>query len=554
MINLKVKKMKEDSFLKGAFIATFGIVICKILGILYAIPFYSIVGEQGGALYGYAYNIYSIFLGISNAGIPLAMSKIISEYHTLGYEKAKDRAATLGNTILTIVGIISFIILFAFADYFAYLIIGKTTGGNTVADVAFVIRIISFSILVVPIMSTFRGYFQGHKYILPTTVSQLLEQIVRVTIIIVGSFLASKIFHLSLKETVGIALFAATIGAIVSFLYLYIKKKRYKENFLSDIKVNEPKIGDKVIVKTLMMYAVPFIMIDLFRSLYTSVDTFMLVRVLVGNYSYTKDVAESVVSVFTTWGTKINMIIIALAPGIMTSLIPTITSSLAKKDYVDVRFKINQMLQVLVYLAIPMGAGLSFLAGPVWHVFYGSSTLGPQVYTYFAFVAVFTIFFTSSVTTVQLLKDYKIVFIALVSGLLTKVFLNVPLIHLFNKLGLAEYYGSTTATILGYLVCTILCLDYMRRKYHVNYKETFNKSLKVIFVTIVMVLSLILIRMVLPFDVHGRLANLAVLAIYSFIGASIYIIITHKMNLIEEIFGKKVIDRIKNIFSKTSKL
>ncbi len=542
--------MKQDSFLKGAFIATFGIVLSKILGIIYAIPFYSIVGEQGGALYGYAYNIYAIFLGISNAGIPLAMSKIISEYHTLGYEKAKERAASLGNRILTVVGIISFIILFAFADYFAYLIIGKTTGGNSVADVAFVIRIISFSILVVPIMSTFRGYFQGHKYIQPTTISQILEQIVRVTIIIVGSYLASRVFHLSLRETVGIAVFAATVGAVVSFVYLYIKKAKHKHSFESDLDVKEPKISDREIVSTLMMYAVPFIMIDIFRSLYTSVDTFMLVRVLVGNFSYTKDVAESVVSVFTTWGTKINMIIIALAPGVMTSLIPTITSSLTRKDYKDVRFKINQMLQVLLYLAIPMGAGLSFLAGPVWHVFYGSSQLGPQVYTYYAFVAVFTIFFTTSVTTVQLLKDYKIVFLSLVSGLVTKVFLNIPLIYLFNKMGLAEYYGSTTATILGYLVCTILCLNYMHRKYEVNYKDTIARGIKVLLMTMVMIASLWLIRLVLPFDVKGRMLNLLVVTAYSIAGSAIYLTATYKSNLVHEIFGPKLINKIKAKFKK----
>ena len=92
----KDKSFKKNSFMQGAFIATFGIVLCKIIGILYVIPFYAIIGEQGGALYGYAYNIYSIFLGISTAGIPLAMSKLISEYNTLGYIKTKERAFRLG--------------------------------------------------------------------------------------------------------------------------------------------------------------------------------------------------------------------------------------------------------------------------------------------------------------------------------------------------------------------------------------------------------------------------------------------------------------------------
>ena len=82
-------KLKKNTFIQGAFIATLGIVISKILGIIYVIPFYAVIGDQGGALYGYAYNIYSIFLGISQAGLPLAMSKIISEYNALGYYETK---------------------------------------------------------------------------------------------------------------------------------------------------------------------------------------------------------------------------------------------------------------------------------------------------------------------------------------------------------------------------------------------------------------------------------------------------------------------------------
>ena len=88
---MKNKTLKRHSFMQGAFIATFGVVICKIIGMLYVIPFYSIIGDQGGALYGYAYSIYSIFLGVSTAGIPLAMSKLISEYATLGYQETKQR-------------------------------------------------------------------------------------------------------------------------------------------------------------------------------------------------------------------------------------------------------------------------------------------------------------------------------------------------------------------------------------------------------------------------------------------------------------------------------
>ena len=113
-VNKNKDIMKKNNFVQGAFIATLGIVITKILGILYVIPFYAIIGEQGGALYGYAYSIYLVFMAISSAGIPLAISKIISEYQTLGYYNAKQRSFKIGKQIATTLGILCFIILFVF--------------------------------------------------------------------------------------------------------------------------------------------------------------------------------------------------------------------------------------------------------------------------------------------------------------------------------------------------------------------------------------------------------------------------------------------------------
>ena len=111
--------MKKNSFIEGTFISTASIVLVKILGMLYVIPFYIIVGSKGGALYSYAYNIYLIFLSISSAGIPSAMSKIITEYNTLGLKEAKTRVFILGKKILSYISTASFIILFVFAKAIA---------------------------------------------------------------------------------------------------------------------------------------------------------------------------------------------------------------------------------------------------------------------------------------------------------------------------------------------------------------------------------------------------------------------------------------------------
>ena len=301
--------MKKNSFVQGAFIATVGIVVTKILGILYVIPFYSIIGEKGGALYGYAYTLYLVFMAISSAGIPLAISKIISEYQTLGYYDAKQRAFKLGKQVALVLGLISFTILFIFAPQLATAILGDLQGGNTIEDVTFVIRVISTAVIVVPILSIYRGYFEGHKFITPTAISQVFEQVVRVLVIVVGSYLTLKAFHLSLTTAVGVAVFGATVGSLASYFYLLGKKHTNKNKFLQkELDVKEPKITNKDILKKIFVYAFPLIMIDIFKSLYSMVDSVTVVKAL--GLIYGAKTAEGIMSILSTWGAKFNMIII----------------------------------------------------------------------------------------------------------------------------------------------------------------------------------------------------------------------------------------------------
>ncbi len=537
--------MKKNSFMQGAFIATLGIVLSKILGIVYVIPFYAIIGEQGGALYGYAYSIYSIFLSISQAGIPLAISKIVSEYNVLGYYNVKRRTFQLGKKVLSILGIICFLIMFIFAKGVAILIIGNVTGGNTIEDVTFVVRVISFAILVVPLLSIYRGYLQGHKFISPTSISQVLEQIIRVIVIVLGSYLTLKVFHLSLTTTVGVAVFSATVGALVSYFYLvYMTKKNRKALEKETMKVVEPQITNKEIIEKILIYAFPFIMIDVFKSLINSIDVFMLVKVLVNGIGYTAEQAEAVMSVVSTWGHKINMIIASIATGLMVSLIPNLTASFVKKDMDDVSKKINQTLQWLLFFTIPMTFGLSVLAKPVWTIFYGVSTFGPSVYQYYVFVALATTLFTASVTILQLLKEYKRVFICMLTGLLTNAILNIPLLYAFDHVGLPAYYGSTTATILGYGVCSYLALHYIGKKYKISYEDTIKRVLNIFLTTIAMVIILLGIRYLIPFTSTNRFINILYVLLFSAIGVSIYFAIMFKSKLIFDIFGKKNVENI----------
>ena len=543
-VNKNKDIMKKNNFVQGAFIATLGIVITKILGILYVIPFYAIIGEQGGALYGYAYSIYLVFMAISSAGIPLAISKIISEYQTLGYYNAKQRAFKIGKQIATTLGILCFIILFVFAPQIATAILGDLKGGNTIEDVTFVIRVISTAITVVPVLSIYRGYFEGHKFITPTAISQVFEQVVRVLVIVVGSFLTLKVFNLSLTTAVGVAVFGATVGSFASYFYLIEKRFKNKKKFEEkELNVKEPKITNKQILKKIMIYAFPLIMIDIFKSLYSVVDTVTVVKTL--GPIYGTKTAESIMSILSTWAAKFNMIIISISTGMIVSLTPNLTASAVVGNTEDVKKKINQSFQMLIFLILPMTVGLSFLAKPVYTVFYGASKYGPSVLSFYVYVALITALFTTAITITQVLKYYKVVFVSLASGLVLKSLINVSLINQLYNLGLPGYYGSVLASILGYGLSFIICLIALHKKCGVNYEKTIKQTINALCGTVLMVLVLSVVKLVVPISVASRFLNILIIVVYAAIGMITYFIYMKKTHSIYEVFGKDFLNKFK---------
>ena len=542
--------MRKNSFVNGALLVTIGIVITKILGVLYVIPFHSLIGEEGGALYGYAYTIYVFFISLSSAGIPLAISKIISEYNTLGNYNARDRAFYLGRRLALIFGFIAFLILNIFAKTFASTIIGDLSGGNTISDVTFVIRIISTAILIVPLLSIYKGYFQGFKYMEPPSLSQVLEQIVRISVILIGSFLVLKVFKLSLASAVGIAVFGATLGALTAYIYLVVKRISNRSKFVN----TKPKImvpvSDKAILRKIFYYAFPLIMIDLSKSVYNFIDTFTVVNGLVDYAKYTVTEAEVVVSMLSTWATKFNMIITSVATGIVVSLIPNLTQSIVNKDREDINNKVNQSIGLCLFFTIPMTFGICFLSKPIWSLFYGSSEVGPTLLGYFIFTGLFSSIFTILVTIIQLFKDYKTLFISLIIGVIIKLLFNVNLIGSFYREGLPPYYGVITATIFGYLVSIVYCFIHLHFNLKINFEKLINNFFDILCGSVVMVVILLLLHLIIPFTSTSRIVNLLIIFLFMIVGGISYFVYTDKAKTIDKLFGKGFLRKLRSIFIK----
>lgn len=532
--------MRKNSFMEGAFIATFGIIIVKIIGLIYVIPFNSIIGESGGALYGYGYNIYQLFLAISSAGFPFAISKLTSEYLSKGDNKAVYDIYKVATKLILSISIFVFVILFAFSKDIAYIIIGDATGTNSLDDISFVIRVISFAILIVPFLSVTKGFLQGHKYITPTSISQIIEQIVRVFVILVGSYLALNIFNLGMKNAVGIAVFGAFIGGLFAYIYLKIKIKKSK---ILEEPLTKSKVTKKEITKKILKYSIPFIIISLIYNLYNTVDMILLSRTMNDILGYSGEVTESVVGIFTTWGIKLNNILLAFITGITTSLIPNIVSSYTKKDIDDVNKKFNSALQCVLLIIVPATIFLSLLAESVWTLFYGESEYGSIIYKVFVYGALFGGLQTIVVNTLQGLNKYKLVIFSVLLGLLLNTTLDIPLIVLSHNLGYPPAWGATIAAVIGFSISTLLALITLNKKYKFSFKDTISKLPKYLLSWIVFMVVIILLKQIIPYNLEGRLIQIPILIIYGLISFGVYIIINYyngNLNILNELKKGKI--------------
>ena len=519
-------KLKKSSFLEGAFIATACIFISKVLGIIYVIPFKQIIGDRGGALYGYAYNIYNVFLTISSVGIPFAISKLTSEYSALGQEEKKVRMYRISSVIISVFSVISFLVCFLFAKPLANLIIGEIEGGNTMADVVFVIRCISFTLLIVPMLSIKRGYLQGHKYISQPSLSQVIEQFARIIIILVGSLVFVKVFG-SVRNAVGISVMAAGLGALMAFFYLSHVVKASRDDLGLRLRPKSTREQDKTIVKEIVVCAIPFIIINLANTLYTSTNMILILKFL-PRLDFTGSETEFISSVFTTWGTKYNAIITAVSTGLIVSLVPHIVSDYTKGNMKEVNDNFNKCLKMILLIITPLSLFISLMSESFWTVFYGKSVFGPKIIRFTILATILDCLYMVLNSLTQSLNKKRIIYSSVITGLVANVILEIPFMYMFHALGIDAYYGAILATSCGFVISTVMTLTYLKKHMHLNYGETLRTIPRVLLSLVLLIAMGILFNIILPVNSSSRIMQMINIAVSGIFCGGVYLVINLK--------------------------
>lgn len=534
--------MKKDSFLKGTIIASLSIIITKILGVLYVIPFYDIIGENGGVLYSYAYNIYNLFLNISTAGIPLAMSMIISEYLALDMLEAKEKSYNLGKKIIVSFSIICFLVLFVFSDFFALFFVGGIDNANPISDISLVIKAISISLIITPFLSVLRGYLQGHKFISPGSISQVLEQVVRIVVVLLGSYLAIYVFDTSVPIGVSVALSGAFFGGLIAYIYLRFKVNKNKQLFKTYDDNKKDSISNKEIVKKILSYSIPLIIISVTNDLYNIIDMKLIIK---GLYmvDFSAFDAELISSIIATWAPKICMIIMAISMGLITSLIPHIIEKYTKKDYVGANSIFNQAVSTMLVVSLPMTLGIIILSSDAYYIFYGESIYGGNILAFSAVSSLVIGVFSVMSTALQGFKKFKVVIGATLTGLVINACLDIPMILLLNKIGINPYYGTMIATVIGSSISILIILSYLKVNFNFKYGLIIKSLGKTIVPLIMMGLAVFTLNLLVP-SFNSLLLTLLKLLVFAFIGACIYFILIYENKGLEMAFGKEQIESI----------
>ena len=447
----------------------------------------------------------------------------------------------IATTLIVGFSVLSFLICFIFAPQVSHLILGELQGGNTREDVTFVIRLISFALLIIPTLSIERGYLQGHRYILEPSISQVIEQLVRIIIIIVGSYLCTYTFKLSARYSVGISVLAAAISGVVAFIYLSRITKRNRHQIGLDKNSVNTKKEDKEILKKLIMYSIPFIIVNLANTLYASTDMILVIRTL-PNLGFSAGETEFISSVFTTWGIKFNTIISSISTGLIISLIPNIVKDYTEKNMPAVNNNFNKCLKIIMLIIAPLAIYMSCMSTSVWSVFYGYNTIGAKIIKYTIIVTIFDCMYMVINSLLQSLNKSKIIYLSVLLGLATNLILDIPLMYLFNYLGIVAYYGAITATLIGFLISNIISMIHLKNTMNLNYQDTLKAVPRFLISIIILILVLKTFNIILPTDSQNRLIQLINLAISGIVGTSIYLAINLKN--IKSIMPDKLIKKL----------
>ncbi len=457
---------RKTNFIRQGTILAMASIIVRMIGIVYRIPVANIIGDEGNGIYGAAYEIYNLALILSSYSLPLAVSKLLSaQLANKNYRTGKKIFAASFIFSCISGGIMALLIFFG-AGFIEKHFYSNFTG------ISIPLRVLAITIFVVALLGTLRGFFQARKTMIPTAISQVLEQIINAagSIFFAWSFIRG---HAESEVVAGWGAAGSTMGTLLGaatglfflvFIYI-IYRPTVNSQLRRDKSVDDTTYFE--IYKMLIATIIPVILGQTVYQLSGVIDSMMFSKLATG---------DSVSTLYGVYSTKYKLLVnvpIAIASAMASSLIPTLVAAFTKGDKHGMKKKIAVSIKVNMIIAFPCAFGLTALGSPIVRMLFPSSDYKLGGYL-LAAGSVAVIFYALSTVTNAALQGINLMRKPVQHAAISLV-IHVVLIFIllkFTKLGIYSLViGNVTYPLV---VCVLNAISVERHiHYHQEYRTTF---------------------------------------------------------------------------------
>lgn len=441
----------KKSYLHGATILAAAVAIVKVIGAVYRIPIGNILGDVGMSTFQVTFSIYQFLLIISTAGLPVALSKLVAAADALDRPAQVRRVFLVGRNTFVTLGLVSFLIMAVFHRQLAELF------GSPSA--AYGILALSPAVFFVGLSSAYRGYCQGLSDMVPTSVSQVIEALVR---LLLGLGLAWLFAYwgLQLSITVAGAILGVTVGTALAAGYLFFAKRKVDRLRHTPDGLDTPDTNRRIF-RNLRNIAIPLTLGASVFQLINIINNAVILRRLQSVAGLSEEVAQSLHGTFTMTTSQFNLPSSFIIP-IAVAMIPAISAALAQGDSDGAKGTSESGIRVACLLSLPAGAGLMVLAGPIMDVlYYGRfvAEYGAGLMAWMGAAAFFICFFQATNCVLQAYGFQRFTMYTLPVGGAVSVGLNWILLANPN----ISIYGAAISTLACYAIISIMNMVLVKR-------------------------------------------------------------------------------------------
>lgn len=352
-------KKDGNKLIKGAAILGIAGVIVKAIGAIFRIPLTNWIGDTGMSYYGVAYTVYGVLLVLATSGMPVAISRMVAERIALGQYKNAHRVFKMSITIMFFIGLFSFSVCF-----FGGGIIARMVGNP---EAALALKAISPALLIVPVLSACRGYFQGRQNMNPTAISEVTEQTVRA---IVGLALAYTFVSVGLEESAAGAAFGASAGSLAGLIIMAIIYMLNRKTIHKKIELHDPETeSNKELIKKIVFIAIPIIIGAEIMPIMSLVDTGIIMNRLQAT-GWTMSEAKSMYGLFSGFINPLIALPQIFTGAVAVSLVPAVAGRFRVEDNLGVQQNISLGMRTTMIMAFPCAIGIFALAKPILFLLY----------------------------------------------------------------------------------------------------------------------------------------------------------------------------------------